>query len=104
MDSYVETISTVPADEHQAENYAELLELWRSEKSLIDAGQPEFFDELTAWEEQVNNLLRPEERERFSDDQVVLDMDVLALRSARIERLARILVARHGVAIEGPVL
>lgn len=103
MDNYIETVSFVPADAHQAQNYAELLELWRSEKALIDAGQPEFFDELTAWEEQVNVLLRPDERARFSDDQVVLDMDVLALRSARIERLARILVARHGIAIEGPV-
>ena len=104
MDNYIETIMSVPSDEQGARNYSELLELWRSEKALIDAGQSEFSDELTAWEDQVNGLLRPDVRKHFSDDQVVLNMDVLALRSARINRLARILVSRHGVTIEGPVL
>jgi hypothetical protein len=104
MDRYIETIISVPKDEEQAQNYPELLSLWQSQRALIDAGQLEPLEDLSIWENHVRSLLKPDERVHFDDDQVVLDMDVLALSSARLSRLARVLVSRHGIKIEGPVL
>jgi hypothetical protein len=103
MDRYIETILSVPNNEEQAQNYPELLGLWQSQKALMDIGQLEPMGDLSTWENHVSSLLKPDERVHFDDDQVVLDMDVLALSSARLSRLARILVSRHGVEIEGPV-
>jgi hypothetical protein len=92
--NYDEMLSKTPTNPAHAQNYAELLSLWKDPRTHAD-GTADEFDE---WDKSVQRLLTPSEGAFYLTPYADLDMKRLQFRKvSRLNHLTKILVHRQGI-------
>jgi hypothetical protein len=93
MSSYIERLENLPADPDKAENYSELLALWK------ERGLEEYPDDaqLKSWDARVRALLTIDERADYLDEGKLAGRTEAA---GKYNRLSHILLGRHSTFVE----
>jgi hypothetical protein len=92
-----EALSRIPPGAEQAGNYSALYQLWKQARAGLDFAQADE-QQFTAWDEQVQGLLDPAEREFYLSPYDGLDLRFLDHRSvSRLNHLTKILLNRQGI-------
>jgi hypothetical protein len=88
MSSYIERLENMPSDPGKAENYSELLALWK------ERGLEEYPDDaqLKSWDARVCALLTLDERADYLDESKLAGRTEAA---GKYNRLSHILLGRH---------
>lgn len=92
-----EMLNRTPPSPEKAANYAQLLELWRDARKILEYG-PADESSFDDWDACVQKLLDPAELEFYLSSYGNLDLRYLDYRAvSRLRHLTKILAYRQGI-------